>query len=122
MTSDKVFQDRVVDWLIACFGTEIASDQTERCHRFVEESLELAQAVGCTKSDVLQLVDYVYARPAGDKNQEAGGTLITLAALCNASRISMDAAGEAELTRVWAYIDRIREKQAKKPKNKPLPQ
>ncbi len=116
------FQERVKEWLLACFGPVIASDKIERNHRFLEESLELVQACGATRDECLQLVDYVYSRPIGDRKQEVGGVLNTLAALCYTYDIDMNDAGEAEMQRVWNKIDVIREKQKTKPKNSPLPQ
>lgn len=118
----KPFQSRVHDWIIACFGEEIGADKQERNHRFIEEALELVQANGCTKSEAHQLVDYVYGRPVGDPHQEVGGVMNTLAALCTASGIDMDRAGEDELARVWTKVEKIRAKQAAKPKHSPLPQ
>jgi hypothetical protein len=115
------FQHRVRDWVLACFGDVIAADVTERNHRFLEEALELVQAKGCTVSEARQLVEYVFARPAGDPNQEVGGVLVTLAALCEPSGIDMVQAGEAELARVWTKVEAIRAKQAAKPKHSPLP-
>jgi hypothetical protein len=115
------FQHRVRDWVLACFGEVIAADVTERNHRFLEEALELVQAKGCTVSEARQLVEYVFARPAGDPNQEVGGVLVTLAALCEPSGIDMVQAGEAELARVWTKVEAIRAKQAAKPKHSPLP-
>lgn len=119
---ERTLQDRVDDWLLACFGVDIARDREERNRRFLEEALELVQACGCTNSEAHQLVDYVYGRPAGEKTQEVGGAVLTLAALCLAQGIDMQAAGETELRRVWTKIDKIRAKQAAKPKHSPLPQ
>ncbi|WP_287149596.1 hypothetical protein [Mesorhizobium sp.] len=116
------YQDRVHSFMLACFGEAIAADGMERNHRFLEESLELVQALGCTGSEAHQLVDYVFGRPVGEPNQETGGTLVTLAALCNAHKIDMDIAGETELTRCWSKIDKIRAKHAAKPKHGPLPE
>jgi NTP pyrophosphatase (non-canonical NTP hydrolase) len=115
------FQDRVHPWMLQCFGEEIAADQVERNHRFVEEALELAQACGCTRSEAEQLLAYVFDRPSGERNQEVGGVMVTLAALCTAHRIEMEEAGEKELARVWTKVDVIRAKQAGKPKHSPLP-
>lgn len=116
------FQQRVDDWMLTCFGPEIAADREERNHRLLEEALELVQANRCTASEAHQLVDYVFARPAGDPRQEAGGVMVTLAALCLASGLDMHEAGEAELLRVWEKMDAIRAKQAAKPKHSPLPE
>lgn len=115
------FQPRVKLWMDACFGPVISTDKTERNHRFLEESLELVQAIGCTKSEAQQLVEYVYDRPWGEPKQEAGGVMVTLAALCLANGMDMQAVGEAELARVWTKIDKIRAKQAAKPPHSPLP-
>lgn len=115
------FQQRVQPWMMACFGPEISADRIERNHRFLEEALELVQSCGSTASEAHQLVDYVFARPVGDPMQEAGGVMVTLAALCLASGLDMHACGEAELARIWTKVEAIRAKQAAKPKHSPLP-
>ena len=115
------FQQRVQPWMMACFGPEISADRIERNHRFLEEALELVQCLGCTASEAHQLVDYVYGRPWGDPAQEAGGVMVTLAALCLANGLDMHACGETELARIWTKVEAIRAKQAAKPKHSPLP-
>jgi hypothetical protein len=115
------FQARVQPWMMACFGEMISGDREERNHRFLEEALELVQACGCTASEAHQLVDYVYGRDVGEKAQEVGGVMVTLAALCLAQGLGMHAAGETELARIWTKVDAIRAKQAAKPKYGPLP-
>lgn len=123
-TPQAPFQQRVQPWLLECFGAEIAADRMERNHRFLEESLELVQSLGCTASEAHQLVDYVFGRPVGNPPQEVGGVMVTLAALCLASGLDMHEAGEVELARVNApgLAAKIRAKQAAKPKHSPLPQ
>lgn len=116
------FQARVQPWMLECFGAEIAADSIERNHRFFEEATELVQACGMTASEAHQLVDYVFARPTGEKHQEIGGVMVTLAALCLAQGEDMHAAGETELARVWTKVEQIRAKQAAKPKHSPLPE
>jgi NTP pyrophosphatase (non-canonical NTP hydrolase) len=116
------FQDRIKLWMTACFGETIANDRTERNHRFIEEALELVQANGCTPHEAHQLVDYVYGRDQGDINQEVGGVMVTLAALCLANGLDMHQAGETELSRVWTKVEQIRAKQAAKPRMSPLPE
>lgn len=115
------FQGRVQPWMLACFGAEISADKVERNHRFLEEALELVQATGCTQSEAHQLVDYVFGRPVGEPVQEAGGVMVTLAALCLAHELDMHTAAETELARIWTKVDAIRAKQAAKPKHSPLP-
>lgn len=115
------FQQRVAPWMQACFGPEISADKMERNHRFFEEGTELIQANGMTRSEAHQLVDYTFDRPVGELRQEAGGVMVTLAALCLASGLDMHEAGEIELERIWTMVDAIRAKQAAKPKHSPLP-
>lgn len=115
------YQARVHAWILHCFGAAIGADRVERNHRFLEEALELVQSGGCTASEAHQLVDYVYGRPVGDLSQEVGGVMNTLAALCTAHDVDMQGAAEAEMVRVWGMSDRIRAKQAAKPKHSPLP-
>lgn len=115
------YQERVIRWMQDTFGPAIAADKAERNFRFVEEALELAQACGCDREDVLKLVDYVYGRPVGEKGQEVGGVAVTLAALCTATGLDMEEAAEAELQRCWKNQDRIRAKHAAKPVRSPLP-
>jgi hypothetical protein len=118
----SIFQAQVRSWIMACFGKTIADNVEERNHRFLEESLELVQALGCTEDDAHALVDYVYNRTVGDANQEVGGVMVTLAALCDANGFDMMMAGETELKRIWTKIDTIKAKQAAKPAMSPLPE
>lgn len=115
------YQFAVDVWMLECFGAEISADVVERNHRFLEEALELVQANGCTKSEALQLVDYVFGRPIGEIGQEVGGVMVTLAALCSAAGINLNGAAAVELERVWTKVEAIRAKQAAKPKHSPLP-
>ena len=117
---EAAFQTNVKPWLHECFGETISSDVVERNHRFLEEALELVQACDCTQSEAHQLVDYVYGRDVGEKHQEVGGVMVTLAALCLAQDLDMHEAGDTELARVWTKVEQIRAKQAAKPKNSPL--
>lgn len=117
--SSVPFQDRVVQWRDACFADD-TTEPHERGDRFLEEVLELLQSIGYPRKRIQALVGYVYGRPVGDPAQEVGGTMLTLAMLCHEKGIRLNEAGEAELARVWTKIDKIREKQATKPRG-PLP-
>jgi hypothetical protein len=119
--SEREFQTRVADWMMEAFSNDVCRDGMERNHRFLEEALELVQALDCTRSEAHQLVDYVFDRPVGDPTQEVGGAMVTLAALCFARGMNMNLLGEIELERVWQNIEKIRAKQAAKPKHSPLP-
>lgn len=115
------FQDEVRRWVNVCFGSEISDHKIERSHRFLEEALELSQAAGCSAEEAHALVDYVFGRPTGELSQEVGGVMVTLAALCGAFGVSMTASGETEIARCWTKVEKIRAKNACKPRNSPLP-
>ena len=117
------FQGRVLPWMLECFGEDVTMHKQERNERFCEEALEAVQAFGMPKADVLKLVDYVFDRPAGEQAQEVGGVMVTLAALCIANGVNMHSCGETELVRVKRpeIIEKIRQKNATKPRNSPLP-
>lgn len=121
MPDKPTFQQQVGHWVDHTFGLENSTDVPERTHRFLEEAAELAQASGCTAQEAHQIVDYVFSRPVGNVAQETGGVMITLAALSNANGVSMDAAAQDELRRVWTLIAKIRQKNATKPRFSPLP-
>ena len=115
------FQNNVKDWAIECFGEYIAMNKPERCHRFLEESLELVQAAGISKQECLLLLDYVYSRPVGELPQEIGGTIVTLAALCTAYGYNLEELAGTELQSIRDKILKIREKRKNKPDFSPLP-
>ena len=120
--SRGTFQRRVRPWTVAAFGEAAAMDAWERKTRFNEEAIELLQSLGYSKEDVLTMVEDVYAnKTPGDPEQEIGGTMVTLASLCNALGYDMHAAGEKELDRCIANIDKIRAKHATKRLRSPLP-
>ncbi|EQD33124.1 hypothetical protein B1B_17610, partial [mine drainage metagenome] len=70
---------------------------------------------GCTESEALQLVRYVYAQPVGEVAQEIGGVMLSLAGLCAASSHNMNECGERELARVCSKMDAVRAKRELKP-------
>ena len=111
----KTYQHRVMDWMMACFSNEIVRNRQERNHRFLEESLELAQSLDCTREAAHALVDYVFDRAQGNPLQELGGVMVTIAALSNVHGLDMDEAADIELARIWQDIDKIRAKQQIKP-------
>lgn len=111
------YQENVEGWLLQCFGKEIATDSQERAFRFIEEALELAQAIGVTENEATQVLKYVYRRPTGEREQEIGGVMVTLAALCYAIDVDFEAVSVKELMRVKEKIEKIRAKHFSKPEN-----
>lgn len=115
------YQQRVMKWAEEAFGQTDAHDLNMRRHRFLEEAIELAQSAGGTLEELIEIAQYVHAKPPGEMNQETGGTMVTLGAFCEAHGINMLSAGEQELVRCWSLIEKIRVKHANKPKFGPLP-
>lgn len=113
----KDFQAAIRAWVIDCFNIEIANDKLLRNHRFLEEALELVQCCGMTQDEAHRLVDYVFDREPGKAEQEVGGTMTTLAALCGAHDIRLDLAAFNELDRIRdpKVMEKIRARQSTKP-------
>lgn len=111
------FQLHISQWATEVFGPEIASHIGLRCYRFFEEATELVQALGMTKAQCVEIMEYVYGRPVGEPAQEVGGTSVTLAALCAAAAINWQDAAWAEQERCERpeVKEKIRRKQASKP-------
>jgi len=110
------FQQKVGEWVLACFGEKITHDEDERNQRFLEESLELAQSCGCTAAQAHNIVDYVFSRDIGNKEQELGGVMVTLASLANTHDLDMESCGKKELAHIWTIKDKIKAKQSAKPR------
>jgi len=104
------FPTRCLKWALHTFTSNLVYNQQERCARFIEEALELVQALGFRKNRVLQLVEYVYDRPKGEPKQELGGVMNTLSLLAITAQMDPHEAGEVELNRCWDNIQKIREK------------
>jgi hypothetical protein len=96
----KSFQDQVGEWVTETFGTEIATDKKERCHRLIEEVAELVQTCNYPLTDAIQIFNSVYARKKGAIYQEIGGTMVTLAALCCVLKKDMHDCGDVEFNRI----------------------
>lgn len=109
------FQARVFPWTLKTFGPTLTLSLKERRQRFAEEAVELLQSCGASRDEIVGIVDYVMARPMGEPRQEAAGTQVCLAALCNTMNIDMDGCREEELERCAEKVDKIREKNLFKP-------
>jgi NTP pyrophosphatase (non-canonical NTP hydrolase) len=93
-------QQEILSWACKTFGESIATDPGERIRRFIEEALELSQAAGIDKAAIIELVDYVFSRPAGDPKKEIGQVGITLLAYAQLIGISADTAEFEEAIRI----------------------
>ncbi len=118
---DEGFQARVYDWMAKCFMRPDSMLPAQRSFRFIEEALELVQASGTSREEVLRLVEYVYGRPPGIIAQEIGGVMVSLSGLATSFGLSMEYAGNAELVRCEENTEKIRAKDLVKPQRSPLP-
>lgn len=102
----------VARWIKTVFGSDWLMSKEERGCRVLEETLELAQAMGVTPAQALRLVDQVYNKPVGHIPQELGGVMHTLLA-CHAS-LNINAANTIlpTLRDIWQRerIENIRKK------------
>lgn len=98
---DGVFDGlRCECWLEDVFGEIGITDVEERVLRFVEETLELAQAEGITREQALLLVQQVFDKPVGDADQELGGVMVTLGSYLAVAEKDGQKAFETEFARV----------------------
>lgn len=99
-------QRQALKWVVETFG-DIALARNERIDRFIEEAIELAQAVGMTKERLLSIAEYVYGRPQGVPFQEMGGVSLTFLLLCESHGVSADDAEREELARAFS-LDKLK--------------
>lgn len=95
-------QRSVHQWCLQAFGQDESGNPRHRALRLVEEAIEAAQAVGADPKLLHQLVDHIYAKPAGEISQELGGVGVTVLALANACGLSADECEASEVERVLA--------------------
>lgn len=120
------FQQQVTEWLKHTFGPESGEreqDYSDRRARFLEEAVELFQALGTTPAEIRTMVGYVYDRPIGTIHEEAGGTLLTLAALLSVKTVDLDLnqVAQDELKKAWRKVEHVRAKDASRDRSSVLP-
>jgi NTP pyrophosphatase (non-canonical NTP hydrolase) len=108
-------QRELLDWAERCFGP-VALHQRERALRFLEEALELCQAMELTPADVETLSTYTFGRPAGTPRQEIGGVMLTLYSLAERTGISVEEEELREFDRVMdpTFVAKAQVKHAQK--------
>lgn len=109
------FQQRVMD-LVRDYWPGIGEDRVERGRRLLEETLELAQAVGVSREQALGHVERAYSRPPGAVDQELGQVVLCTAALAEVEGFDVRMRGEIELERLSApgMKDKMRARHAAK--------
>lgn len=96
----KVLTRIAYDWAIRCFGLDHVTNFPVRALRNLEESAELAQALGVPRETAHLCIDQVYDRPVGNAEQEVGGVMVTLNILCESMGMDSEALYEQEVRRI----------------------
>lgn len=110
-------QNQVEEWVRSTFGDASQEDSRERSMRFLEESLELCQAIDAmTKEDAEFLVQKVFSREPGKVHQEFGGMMVTACALAQNQGESLLHCLNDEEERIHRpeVIERCKQRQAEK--------
>ncbi len=89
----------VYDWAVNTFGI-VATSQDERAARFLEEAIELVQAMGLSEIMAEAILARVYSRNPGDPAQEIGQAQLTLECLAETAGFCADAEAELEFERI----------------------
>lgn len=81
---------RIVSFIEKVFGSQAANDPLERADRFLEEAIELHQAVYAARGKAFEglqranlIKDFVWVKPPGNEDQELAGAFNTLMSLHN---------------------------------------
>lgn len=92
-------QKRIRAWVESRLGNK-AMDNHERGMRSLEESLELAQALGVTSDEAALLIRFVFMNDPGEIKQEIGGCMMTLMAAAEGTGYLASECALAELSRI----------------------
>lgn len=95
-------QATVFAWGSKAFGREQMNSPRQRGLRFMEEAIELAQALDVDLGQLHKLLDYVYGRPKGEPAKELGGVGVTMLALAQCLNLSAEHTECVEVRRILA--------------------
>ncbi len=88
-------------WAVQTYGPK-ARARRYQALRFLEEAMELAQALGLTYDDMDYVANYVNARRIGSANVEIGDVRLSLDILAESIGLSSEQCYEDCLTRIAA--------------------
>ncbi len=94
----RQFQLRALQWMSTCFPDAKSKRVEQRALRFLEEAIELAQAVGVTAEQAALLTKQVYDKPVGEARFELGAVMVTLSGVACACTEDLASCAENELT------------------------
>lgn len=97
----RQMQQAVEEWYETLFkGTPEEHSHETLAMRFLEEAMELAQAMGVTRESALKQLEYTYGRPPGTVREEIAGTVMTLMHCGWSKKIDIQDAAVEELARI----------------------
>src|ERR1035441_3434518 len=94
-------EQRVESWVKTRIDPQYAGPK-ERAMRLLEEAIELAQAEGITWNQAIAQVLYVFGRPKGEAQQEAGGVAVCLLGWCAVHKTTFQEIATTEIERIEA--------------------
>lgn len=96
----KLRQDQVGKWVEETFGAAHAHNVDQRALRFLEEAIELFQALGGNREYLNRVADVVYSKPLGDISMEIGQVGLSLLSIGHTVDIDVDQCERNEVARV----------------------
>lgn len=92
-------QQRAMEWALGVYGQRV-KNRRYQAFRFFEEAAELIQTQGLTAEDAKRVIDYVFARKAGQTSVEVGDVRFTLDIFAENLGLSVDGCHSSTLNRV----------------------
>jgi hypothetical protein len=114
--STLVQQDIVTDWIQRMWPEDPVIRPEMRIIRFLEEALELGQAMGVSIDKIDELIGQVYSKEPGEVPQEIAGSYNTLLAVAASVGVDAGSAGRTELDDAWDRREEVRAKSKTKVK------
>lgn len=83
-----IWQGQIRNWMFNMVKAPDQWDPVNRGQRILEEVAEACQCpeIGLSEQQCHDIITYVYNRPTGVYHQEIGGIIVTLLALCDATK------------------------------------
>jgi NTP pyrophosphatase (non-canonical NTP hydrolase) len=93
-------------WLRVAFPEDPVVRPKMRVTRFLEEAIELAQALGVEREKAHELLDFVYDKPVGAVDQELAGSFATLLLVAESQGLDLGQEGVKELRSAMTEVIR----------------
>lgn len=99
----ETLQGLIYNWTVAMFGSARATSKKERALRFIEEEVELVQALGLNHEEVAAVVNRNYQADVGNVAKELAQTQFTLYPLAESIGEDAEELCRSEFNRVRQY-------------------